>query len=1811
LEELLHDKHEMGRWTGQKFRLKEDRFLFVITAYRPCKRNRSDDSPNTSYQQQYVQLREMGNANPNPRQSFINDMIEHVQQDWKVHNEDFLLILMDANEVMHEEQHGISRLVEKLKIIDLVESHHHKKCDIGTHISGKRKIDVAFGTPNLLPFIHKCGYGSFYQDSMSDHRPIFIDIKDDIIDRHLNTYSIPTRQIGSNCSQKQINKYKAYIITQFKHHRIQERSQLLDEQAILFPGDTKHYTLLTTLDKQVTEIVLEAERQCGHTQPNHTTEVQTASQVVKYWRLKLKQVNFKINVTPLLEKITKDLPAIERALIKAQKDNAKGALNTAMASLKIIMKDSKPLQSRLLQNHPSFKSMQDNWKEIGIQMKDNSRSGITHLEVPDKDHLGNPTNDPDIAHTWKKIYDPEEIEDCILQRNIKHFGQAQGSPFTQPMITEQIGYTGTGNLDPNRKYGTQGTQAIIQLLSNKKELKTIDDIITINDMKRGFQAWRESTSTSPSGRHLGHYKVLLSRNIDDVKLAPNELSSSDTILQVYTNIVMAALKSGTSLTRWQNSTTAMIEKIPGTPRINKLRVIHLYEADYNLLLQILWGRRLVWHAHSQHRINEGQAGARPGRRCIDVVIHKEMKYMYSSITRSDMATMDNDAKSCYDRIICNLAMVISKYFGMSTRACQTQAATLQNMQFRLRTALGDSKKSYQHSASTPVHGSGQGSCASPCLWLLISSILMECLEIEGNGLKIQDVNTHTVMKQWIEGFVDDTSLFTNLPTYTSNIIDLTSAITDDLQIWAGLLEASGGKLELSKCFYYILSWKFNTEGDPAPTSIADQRELTDQISIFDSTTSSTTLIPQKEVTEAHKTLGVWKSPIGDESKQKKILQEKSDHFATKIASAQLTRYQARLAYNAMYSPAMTYCLPACNINAADLEKIQRKAVEYTLPALGFQRCLPRAIVYGPREYGGINLNHLYTEQCMLKIESLICHIRAQSQLGKIMQINLNWLQLHSGNKTSILEHWDTLSYLPTNWFLHLRDFLIKIKGTISIKNLWQPQTPRANDAYLMDVFRKLPYKTSELRLINNWRLFFKVNTISDLCNAQGTQVDVQYRQYTEILEHNKHQRATRLNWPRQSRPGKLGYKYWRDALTKGLFMAPNGKLRKPLGHWQIYAEQQDSTWHHYFSSSTNQLYTRNGSHFDVYPMCKAGRNHNECSLESITSIATLPMCANPADVFHTPTVWVVHHVNGLTPPSRLHEPSFSSYIQIMPDWEQQILHRWSSQADATKISTAFHSDDPLQIGIDGGLKLGIGTFGVVMQHSSVELMRIHGKVPGIDRLFTPYRSEAYSLLAALVLLRRCSQFHKLRNNQHKCVEIYCDNISLIRRVQDLHQVSTKIGYYNSSDIDLELQIQQELKDLDTQNFDIHVLYIKGHQDTNAEQSPPIAAQLNIIADELAHTAFHAQQKATYFDFPANLVNLVINSEEITAKVKTCIRTASTSHDLHVHMMRVFGWDKKTLDTIWWSAHDLAIQSLPHNDRIKIQKFIHDVWPSNSREARYRDTIKDQCRACEQEGETEDHILRCPCHLRKAIRMNMTAELRAFMTKTNTDSNVSRALLLGIHAWIHGLQAPDPSKYLHNASFELIQAFHQQTKIGWRHVLKGRLVSAWGSFINHQHTNNEPIEATGFKSKPYMNHAEKWGTNVISIIWRNVLQIWDARNKDEHGANIEEESSRKKTKLMLEIQDLRDQINATNQKKKDMTSLPTPKETNSTVSTLKTWIRHIKILLKIHKKENTQAEQPSNLPFDRGPQDRMQHKTKPKNRVSRRSVQETVSTPRGI
>jgi hypothetical protein len=235
------------------------------------------------------------------------------------------------------------------------------------------------------------------------------------------------------------------------------------------------------------------------------------------------------------------------------------------------------------------------------------RSSLNTIEVPHTDIHNELTDDPDVAATWTTISNPLLIEERLLARNIKHFGQAQGTLVTTQRLQDLFGYSGVDNTVNHLLDGDQTIledinlspcgPTLLNLLSNKGRLSPRGTEISFKIFTSALKKWSEQTSTSPSGRHLGHHKCLFAE--DYFNYPEDDPDPSPKILRVYYHIACMALRWGLSLDRWQTSITSMIEKVPGCPKINKLRVIHLYEADYNLLLKIIWAQRLVWNAHDK------------------------------------------------------------------------------------------------------------------------------------------------------------------------------------------------------------------------------------------------------------------------------------------------------------------------------------------------------------------------------------------------------------------------------------------------------------------------------------------------------------------------------------------------------------------------------------------------------------------------------------------------------------------------------------------------------------------------------------------------------------------------------------------------------------------------------------------------------------------------------------------------------------------------------------------------------------------------------------------------------------------------------------------------------------------------------------------------------------------------------------------------------------------------------------------------------------------------------------------------------------
>jgi hypothetical protein len=206
-------------------------------------------------------------------------------------------------------------------------------------------------------------------------------------------------------------------------------------------------------------------------------------------------------------------------------------------------------------------------------------------------------------------------------------------------------------------------------------MPALSSSILINEMKQKYRTWSETTSSSPSGQHLGHKHALLKPDgLDQKSAGYQELDATRTeILSMHHLMLNYGLRHGYCFERWKNVVSTLIEKDPGDARIHRLRTIHLYEDCYNLLLGLTY-RKSLHQAENRNVLHEGNYGSRPCQSSLDPIGIEVLQMEYSHLfTRLSQLKFSNDADLCYDRIIVSLATIISLCHGSlswsSPRSC--------------------------------------------------------------------------------------------------------------------------------------------------------------------------------------------------------------------------------------------------------------------------------------------------------------------------------------------------------------------------------------------------------------------------------------------------------------------------------------------------------------------------------------------------------------------------------------------------------------------------------------------------------------------------------------------------------------------------------------------------------------------------------------------------------------------------------------------------------------------------------------------------------------------------------------------------------------------------------------------------------------------------------------------------------------------------------------------------------------------------------------------------------------------------------------
>ncbi len=128
--------------------------------------------------------------------------------------------------------------------------------------------------------------------------------------------------------------------------------------------------------------------------------------------------------------------------------------------------------------------------------------GLSSIIIPDPTTGENQT-----------ISEPEEVTDRICARNMHHFHQADGTPFTQPHLQTTCKLPFIDALIQLHSYKGQGNDAFDTIIHELSKYSAEPDptigLVDGNSLAQKFRKWKEATSTSLTNRHLGLNRAIL------------------------------------------------------------------------------------------------------------------------------------------------------------------------------------------------------------------------------------------------------------------------------------------------------------------------------------------------------------------------------------------------------------------------------------------------------------------------------------------------------------------------------------------------------------------------------------------------------------------------------------------------------------------------------------------------------------------------------------------------------------------------------------------------------------------------------------------------------------------------------------------------------------------------------------------------------------------------------------------------------------------------------------------------------------------------------------------------------------------------------------------------------------------------------------------------------------------------------------------------------------------------------------------------------------------------------------------------------
>ena len=154
-------------------------------------------------------------------------------------------------------------------------------------------------------------------------------------------------------------------------------------------------------------------------------------------------------------------------------------------------------------------------------------------------------------------------------------------------------------------------------------------------------------------------------------------------------------------------------------------------------------------------------------------------------------------------------MICCRLWGLPTSAAKMITIILNNTVYKLRTGHGISARSYMSTALRMILGVGQGSSASPAIWMAVLNPILWSLAQKFKGFQLESPSGAKITRIG-DAYVDDVVLTMTHPDESlsnKNQIKILPALIEAfLQDFEKKLYKTGGELSLAKTLWYMIAW---------------------------------------------------------------------------------------------------------------------------------------------------------------------------------------------------------------------------------------------------------------------------------------------------------------------------------------------------------------------------------------------------------------------------------------------------------------------------------------------------------------------------------------------------------------------------------------------------------------------------------------------------------------------------------------------------------------------------------------------------------------------------------------------------------------------------------------------------------------------------------------------------------------------------------------------------------------------------------------------------------------------------------------------